>query len=189
MSGLHRGNWWAVLLRGILSIVFGILVLTYPGLTLVTGSITFVVLFAIFALADGIVMIVGSLMRRQGQWFWLLLLGIVGVIAGIVALENSIFFATFTLIAMVYIIGFRALVGGILEIVAGWNLRQDMGQEWLLILGGIFSVLFAIIIFLYPIATIGALVLVAGFFALIIGVMQLILAFNIRRWTGTPHSA
>lgn len=185
MANILKQAWWTLLLRGISALLFALLLLFAPGLTLAGGIFSFVILFAVYALVDGISTIVGAVMRREGQWFLLLLWGIISVIAGLVALGNPLMFGVFTLTIMVYIVAFRSIFSGIVEMIAAWQLRQEIDNEWLLAVDGIFSLLFGLILLVRPITGIEVLVLITGFYLLIAGVMQIVLSFKVRGWSNT----
>jgi uncharacterized membrane protein HdeD (DUF308 family) len=186
MVSVLKQAWWVLMLRGIAAILFALLLLFLPGVTLVGGVLSFVILFAIYALVDGISNIVGSVMHREGQWFLLLLWGIISVIAGLFALANPLYllmFGVFTLAVMIYIVAFRSIAGGIIEIIAAWRLRQEIDNEWLLAINGIFSVLFGVILLIRPITGIEVLILLTTFYLLMAGVLQLVLSFKVRGWS------
>ncbi|NJL57305.1 hypothetical protein HC928_20825 [bacterium] len=143
------------------------------------------ILFAVYALVEGFSTIFGSIRNREGQWFLLLIWGIISVIAGLIALGNPLLFGAFTLAIMVYIVAFRAIFGGIIEIFSAWQLRREIDNEWLLVINGIFSLLFGMILLARPIAGIEVLVLITAFYLLMAGVMQIILAFKVRGWSKT----
>lgn len=144
-------NWWSLLLRGTLSILFGVLTLMWPGLTLgalVTG-------FGVYAFIDGVVNIVGVVRhsRQHQRWASLLIEGIAGILAGVV----TIAWPAITLAVLVTLVAVWAIVTGVLEIVAAIRLRKHMHGEWLLALGGI---AFGVLVLAAPLA--GALVLPPG---------------------------
>lgn len=172
-----------LLLRGISSILFALLLLFLPGLTLATGVLSFVILFAIYSLVEGISTMVGAVMRREGQWFLVLLWGVISVMAGLVALGNPLLFGSFTLILMVYIVSFRAIFSGIIEMISAWQLRRDIDNEWILAINGIFSLLFGLILLRSPLAGLEVLVLLLSFYLLMAGVMQIILGFKVQGWS------
>lgn len=184
MASILKRAWWSILLRGVAAILFALLLLFAPGVTLATGALSFVLLFAIYALVDGIGTIAGSLMRREGQWFLLLLMGVVSVIAGLAALGNPLLFAVISVTIMVYIFAFKAIAGGIVEIISAWQLRQEIDNEWLLMLNGLFSLLFGLILLRRPITAIEVLVLFAAFYLLVTGTLQVVLAFKLRGVAG-----
>jgi uncharacterized membrane protein HdeD (DUF308 family) len=183
MANVLKQAWWVLLLRGISAILFALLLVFAPGLTLATGIFSFVVLFAIYTIVDGVSTIFGSIMNREGQWFLLLLWGIVSVIAGLVALGNPLIFGAFTITIMVYIVAFRSIFGGIVEMLSAWRLRQEIDNDWMLAMNGFFSLLFGLILLLRPITGIEVLILLSSFYLLMAGVMQIILGFKVRGWS------
>jgi uncharacterized membrane protein HdeD (DUF308 family) len=185
MANVMSRAWWTLLLRGVLAIILGLLLLFAPGLTLATGAFSFAILFGVFVLIEGVVTIYSAVTRREGQWFLLLLFGVISVLAGLAALGNPFLFGTFSLLIMVYIISFRAIAGGLVEIMAAWQVRKQIDNEWLLILNGAISVLFGLLLLFRPIASLEVLVLIAAFYLLIIGVMLCIFAFRVRGWAAT----
>lgn len=86
---------------------------------------------------------------------------------------------------MIYIVAFRSIFGGIVEMIAAWRLRQEIDNEWLLALNGLFAVLFGLILLRRPITGIEILVLITAFYLLMAGVMQIMLGFKVRGWAKT----
>ena len=185
MTDILKKTGWVLLLRGISALLFALLLLFAPGLTLATGVFSFVILFAVYVLVDGISTIVSSVMSRESQWFLLLLWGIISVIAGLTALGNPLLFGAFTIAVMVYIVAFRSIAGGIVEMYSAWQLRQEIDNEWLLAMNGVFSLLFGLILLRRPITGIEVLVLITAFYLLMAGVMQVVLGFKVRGWSNS----
>ncbi len=185
MANTLKQTWWVLLLRGTVAILFALLLLFAPGLTLATGLFSFVILFGVYALIEGVATIVGSIMTREGQWLLMLLFGGISVIAGLAALANPLWFGVMTYIVMIYIVAFRSIFGGIVEMIAAWRLRREIDNEWLLALNGLFALLFGLILLRRPITGIEVLVLITTFYLLSAGVMQIILAFKVRGWSDT----
>jgi uncharacterized membrane protein HdeD (DUF308 family) len=183
MAGILKQSWWTLLLRGIAAILFALLLLFAPGLTLATGLFSFVILFAIYALIEGISTVVSSIMTREGQWFLLLLFGVISVIAGLAALANPLWFGVMTYIVIIYIVAFKAIVGGIVEMISAWQLRKEIDDEWLLALGGLLSLLFGVILLRRPITGVEVLVVITSLYLFIAGMMQIILGFRVRGWS------
>lgn len=174
MATLLKRGWWVLLLRGLVAALFGVLAYIWPQLTVAT----LVLLFGAYALVDGVFAVVGSLVHRYDDWWLMLLVGLADIAVGILTfLQPSI-----TALVLIFLIAARALVTGVLDIVAGIRLRKEIEGEWLLILGGIASVLFGLIAFARPGA--GALVVIwlIATYAIILGVLQVILAFKVRSW-------
>lgn len=189
IGNVLKQAWWVLLLRGIVAIVFALLLLFAPGITLATGAISFAVLFGLYALIDGISAIVSAIMRREGQWLLILIIGVVGVVAGLAALGNPLLFSVLTITIMIYIVAFNAIAGGIVEIIGAWQLRKEIDNEWMMILGGVLSVLFGVILFARPATGIEILITLVAFFLLMKGIMQGALAFRVRGWAGKIENA
>lgn len=175
MRELLSRNWWIVLLRGIAGVLFGLAALAWPGITLVA----LVLLFGSYAFVDGAFAIGAAFSRRarSDRWWLLLVEGILGVGAGLVAW----FMPNITALAMVYLVAAWAITTGALEIAAAVRLRQEMRGEWLLALAGVVSIGMGVVIAFSP--AIGALALVwtIGIYALIVGVLFIVLSVRLRR--------
>jgi uncharacterized membrane protein HdeD (DUF308 family) len=164
-------NWWALALRGLVAVLFGLLTFFLPGITLVT----LVLLFGAYALVDGVFNVIAFFRVASHQWA-LLIEGVVGIIAGVLTFA----WPAITAIALLYLIAFWAILTGIFEIVAGIGLRKTIANEWLLLLMGVFSVLFGLLILFAPGTGALAIVLWIGAYALVFGIFLLALAFRLR---------
>lgn len=182
MKDALKQSWWVLLLRGAVALIFALILLVMPGLTLATGAISFVLLFSIYALVEGISVIVNSVRRREGQWFLMLLFGIVSILAGLFALGNPMVVGLLTITMMVYIVAFKAIAGGIIEMVEAWQIRKEIDNEWLLALNGFLSLVFGLILLRRPITGVEVLLLITAFYLLMSGAIQVVLAFKVRGW-------
>jgi len=136
-------------LRGVVAIILALFLLVAPGMTVATGAITlvmFVILFGIFALIEGVSAIVVSLTRREGSWLLTLLFGAVCVLAGLEALRHPISFGAVTALVVIYIIVFKAVVGGILETVSAVQYRDEANNVLLQIINGVLSLVFGLLL-------------------------------------------
>lgn len=168
-------NWWALALRGVAAILLGILAFAWPGITL----FVLVLFFGAYMLVDGIFAIVAAVRAagREDRWWLLLIEGILGVLAGLVAF----FWPGLTALALLYFIVAWAIVTGLMEIVAAIRLRQEIEGEWALGLSGLLSVIFGILLVVLPApAGVLSLVWLIGAYAVAMGVLLLILAFRVR---------
>jgi uncharacterized membrane protein HdeD (DUF308 family) len=168
-------NWWALVLRGLAAILFGVLAFAWPGITL----FVLVLFFGAYMLVDGIFAIVAAVRAagEEDRWWLLLIQGILGVLAGLVA----IFWPGLTALALLYFIAAWAIVTGIMEIVAAIRLRREIEGEWALALSGALSVLFGVLLVVLPApAGLLSLVWLIGAYAVATGVLLLILAFRVR---------
>ena len=163
-------NWWLLLIRGILAVLFGLMAIAWPALTLVT----LVLIYGAYAFVDGLTAIwVGVSSRAWG----VLLFGILGVVVGI----YTFFYPGVTAIALLYVIAVWALVRGVFEIVTAIQLRKEISYEWALVISGLISIIFGIVLMANPGGGALAMILVIGAFALMFGVMTIVLAFRVRR--------
>lgn len=182
MATLLARNWWALALRGVAAILFGILAFALPGITLAV----LVILFGAYALVDGIFAIVSAIRALHGHkpWGSFLIEGAIGIIIGLI----TFFVPGVTLAFLVALVAVWAILTGAFEIAAAIRLRRHVPGEWLLIVIGILSVLFGILIFARPLA--GALVIVwwLGAYALLFGILLLMLAFRLRSLHRTGFS-
>ena len=173
-------NWWALALRGLAAIIFGILAFVWPGITLWA----LILLFGAYMLVDGVFAIVAAV-RVAGEaarWWLLLVEGILGVLAGIVAFV----WPDLTALALLYFVAAWAIVTGIFEIVGAIRLRREIEGEWALILGGALSVLFGVLLVAVgPGVGLLSLVWLIGVYAVAFGVLLLILAFRVRNERST----
>ena len=168
-------HWWVLLIRGIVALALGIFALAVPGAT----ALALAILFAAFALVDGIATIVAATrMSRDGsRWGWLLGGGIIGVLFGAAAL----FFPGVALFYLVILIAAWAIVTGIAEIVTAWRLRDTIKGEWLWILAGALSIVFGIVVCFEPLTGVFFLVYMFSFYMILAGISFIGLAFRLRR--------
>jgi len=182
MALVLANNWWAVALRGVCGIVFGIIAFLLPGVALAA----LVFLFGAYALVDGMFALVSAVRagREHGRWGTLAFYGVAGILAGVWAFAVPVL----TLFALVGLVAAWALITGALEIAAAFRLRQTIRGEWLLALAGVCSILFGAALLLAPVA--GAVVLAwwIGAFVMVTGIVQLALAFRLRHWTGATET-
>jgi uncharacterized membrane protein HdeD (DUF308 family) len=177
---VYARNWWTLTLRGLLAVVFGILAFVWPGITL----LGLVFLFGAYAITDGIFAIAAGVRGRgQSRWWVLLIQGILGVIAGLLAFLVPGITALFLL----GLIAGWALFTGVMEVVAAVQMRKYITGEWLMVLSGIASVLFGVLLLLNPAAGALAVVWIIGAYAVLFGVLLLALGFKLRGLERTTH--
>lgn len=173
MSACLARNWWAVLLRGLLAIVLGVLTLALPSVSLAS----LVLLFAVYMLADGVLGIVSAIRaaRRHERWGWLVFEGLLDLAAGIAALV----WPGLTIIVFVVLVAIWAIVTGVALLGATFRLNRQHGR-WLMGLAGVLSLVWGILLIVAPIG--GALVLMLwiGAYALVFGITLVVLAFRLR---------
>jgi uncharacterized membrane protein HdeD (DUF308 family) len=175
-------HWWVLALRGALAILFGILAFLLPGITLYV----LVLFFGAYALLDGIFALATAFRfgSRDERWWPLVIEGVCGIVAGVL----TFLWPGITAVALIYLIAAWAILTGILEIAAAIRLRKEIEGEWLLGLTGVLSVLLGIFLMLMPGAGLLAWVWMVGAYALLFGILLLILAFRLRSLTHPPVS-
>jgi uncharacterized membrane protein HdeD (DUF308 family) len=166
------GNWWALLVRGIVAVLFGLVALFWPGLTLWV----LILFFGAYALVDGIFAIVAGIRGTGGRRWLLFAEGALGVLAGLVAF----FWPGMTALVLLYVIAFWAILTGIFEIVMAISLRREIENEWLMALGGVLSVIFGLILAVLPGVGLLSLVWLVGIYAIVFGVSLIVLGFRVR---------
>jgi uncharacterized membrane protein HdeD (DUF308 family) len=167
-------NWWAIALRGVAAILFGVLTVIWPGLSLAV----LVILFGIYTLLEGIFNVIAAVRLRQGErrWLALLLEGLVSVAVGAVTLVLP----DLTALALIFLIAAWAILTGVLEIVAAVRLhRLVRGGGWLA-LSGMLSLVFGVLVACFPGAGALSLLLWVAAYSIVFGAVLLLLAFRLR---------
>jgi uncharacterized membrane protein HdeD (DUF308 family) len=173
--------WWVLSLRGIIAIAFGVLTIAWPGLTV----LTLVFLFTFYAIVGGVVSIIGAAQSRSHNpdWWMPLLLGLVSIGAGIIAVGHP----TLTVLILILVIATNALIVGVLDVAAAFQLRRSIHNEKLMLLNGIASIVFGILVFLFPEAGGLAMLWLISTYALITGIFLLVVSIRLRNWSKAGH--
>ena len=173
LNALAR-NWWAVLIRGIAAIIFGILAFAWPG---ATGA-ALVILFGAFAFVDGIFALISAIRAAEAheRWGAFAIEGIIGLVIAAI----TFFRPGLTAFALYLTIAAWAVLTGIFEIVAAIRLRKEIKGEWLLALGGIASIVFGVLMIVYPMAGILTVIWLIGAYAVVFGVVLVGLSLRLR---------
>jgi uncharacterized membrane protein HdeD (DUF308 family) len=174
MLDLLSRNWWLLALRGVAAILFGILAFVWP----ITTIAALVLLFGAFATADGVLAIAAalfSMVERQRRWS-ILLQGVAGLVIGIA----TFVWPNVTALTLLYLIAVWAITTGILEIVVAIELRRELSNEWLMILSGIASIVFGVLVIAFPGAGALSVLWMIAAYAVVIGVLLLVLSFRVR---------
>jgi len=181
LEAAAANHWWAFGLRGLAAVLFGVLAFVMPGLTLTV----LVLLWGAYALVDGVFALVAAFRITNDHRWGLLLEGLVGIAAGLV----TFFYPGITALVLLYIIAAWAIITGVLELVAAVRLRKVINNEWWLILSGIVSVLFGVVLVAAPGSGALAVVWLIGSYAIVFGVLLLALAVRLRSMTGQRQTA
>jgi uncharacterized membrane protein HdeD (DUF308 family) len=181
LNALLTQNWWAVAVRGVLGILFGLIALIMPG----AAMLSLVLLFSAYIIADGFLAIVSAVRaaRRHERWGWLTFEGLVNIVAGVVL----VVWPGLTVLAYVLMVAAWSIVSGAFMVAAAFRLDRKHGRWWLAF-GGAASVVLGVLIILAPM--VGAVVLTwwIGAYALVFGVTLLALSFKLRARRGERTS-
>ena len=175
-DSLSRG-WWKLLLRGLAAILFAVLAFTNPGISLAA----LVIVFGAYAFVDGVLNVWMGISGRKeyDDWWVMLLIGLVGIGVGIITFMTP----GITALALLFYIAIWAIVRGTLEIVAAVRLRKEIRNEWLLVLAGVASILFGVLLMARPGAGALAVVWLIAAYAFVLGIILMALAFKVRRFS------
>jgi uncharacterized membrane protein HdeD (DUF308 family) len=164
--------WWLVLLEGIAVLILGLLLVVSPGMT----TMVLVTFIGAYWLVMGIMSLVRAFAgSTEGHWIWSVLIGILGIVAGILVLRHPLWSTFMVPFTLVIILGIDGLIMGVIGIIRGFQ-----GAGWGAVALGVLNIIFGILLLVYRAAATFALPLVLGIFGIIGGVVLIILAFRIR---------
>lgn len=165
-------HWWVIGLRGLAAILFGVLAFVWPGMTLAV----LVLLFGAYALVDGVLTLMAAFRGGVQHRIVMVVEGVVSVLAGLAAFV----WPGLTALVLLYIIAFWAIVTGVLEIVAAIRVRRAISNELGLVIGGVLSVVFGVVLLIAPGAGALAVIFLIGAYAVVFGIALLGLAWRLR---------
>jgi uncharacterized membrane protein HdeD (DUF308 family) len=188
MDTLLARNWGWIALRGVAAVIFGLLTVMNPGITLAV----LILFFGAFSLIDGILAVIAAIRNRKAESHWVTLL--IGGIAGIIIGVCTFLAPGISAIVLLYFIAVWALIIGFSEIMAAIRLRKIITGEWMLVLAGVASVALGLFLLSRPAVGAIALVIWIGVYAFVSGILLIALAFELRRWlrnrpASMPHPA
>jgi uncharacterized membrane protein HdeD (DUF308 family) len=170
-------NWGWIVFRGLVALLFGVLAIAWPGITLAA----LVIVWGAYALADGLLALIAAWrVRDQGRPFWsLLIVGLLGIAAGVV----TFLWPAITALSLLMIIAVWAVAMGVFQIAAAIRLRKVIQGEWLLGLSGLASVIFGVVVIARPGAGALAVIWLIGSYAIFFGVLLIALGLRLK-----PHA-
>lgn len=168
--------WWALLLRGIVGILFGILALTSPGIGLLALAIT----FGFYQLLEGGL---AAYLAFSLKEYWLLLAGALGILVGVLAFASPMF----TSLVLLYFVAVWAVVMGVVQLYESIANRKEGGFDWLLFLAGAAGILLGVMLFSHPAAGLLTLALYVGVYALVSGIAYIIMSLNLHGFRNGHH--
>jgi uncharacterized membrane protein HdeD (DUF308 family) len=174
-SPLSALAWGVLVIGGIFAIIIGLVAIIWPSVTFTV----LVVLLGVYAFISGLFTVLLGAVWPPGWGLrgLMVLEGVLGIVVGVLIFLRPESAA----IALIYLIAAWAIITGILQIVQALRLRRVIDGEWALIVGGLASVIFGVLLAIWPKESLIALVWIFGVFAVVFGVMQLVLAYRVRR--------
>jgi uncharacterized membrane protein HdeD (DUF308 family) len=173
-------NWGWILLRGIAAILFGVFTIFNPGIALTMLTL----FFGAYAMTDGVFMIASAVANRRGEPHWWALL--VGGLLGIAVGSLTFLLPHITAVALLALIATWSIFVGVAEFMAAIKLRKVITGEWVLMLAGVASVAFGVLLLARPLLGALTVVLWIGAFALTSGILLTGFAFRVRSWGHSP---
>ncbi|MFG1945502.1 HdeD family acid-resistance protein [Nonomuraea sp. NPDC048826] len=173
MLDVYVGHWWVLTVRGVLAIAFGLMALFWPGLTLLVLA----VVFGVYALIDGVLAGYAATRAAKGQRGWLIFTAVVGVLAGVAA----VLWPGVTVLVLTLLVGFWAIVIGVMEIVVAWRIRKEIKGEALIMIAGALAILFGVLVLIAPALGAISIALLIGFYAILAGVALVALSLRVRK--------
>jgi uncharacterized membrane protein HdeD (DUF308 family) len=169
--------WWVVTVRGVSAVLFGLIALIWPSITVTV----LVLLFGAYSLVDGVSTLASAAFGRPrataANRIWLVLSGVAAIFVGVV----TFFWPSATALVLLWLIAGWAVVTGVMELMAAIRLRKEIQGEWMLAVSGILSILFGVVLILWPEAGALTLILFIGGFAVVFGLALLALGVRLRR--------
>jgi len=167
-------RWWMLVVRGLFAVLFGILAVFWPGITL----LALVTLWGAYALVDGVFAV--ALAVRAGRaghrWGWLLFEGLVGIGAAAITFISP----GITALALLTLIAVWAIVTGVAEIAAAMELRRAIRGEWLLALSGVLSIALGVLMLIFPQGGALAVVSIIAAYSMLFGALLIALGFRLH---------
>jgi uncharacterized membrane protein HdeD (DUF308 family) len=169
-----RQAWPVLMARAVFAVALGLVMLIVPGVTLLLVAWA----FGIYALVDGAAQVVDAIRRRhRPRWWFALLLGLIGVVAGVMAL----IWPYITAVVLALLVGCWAVVTGVIEIVSAMRQRRERRRTAWLVVAGLLSVVAGVLILIWPVHGAVAVAMLLGVFATAYGVVLAGLALAVRR--------
>ncbi|MGI5283586.1 HdeD family acid-resistance protein [Nonomuraea polychroma] len=169
----YLGHWWVLTLRGVLALLFGIMAVAWPAITLLVLA----VVFGAYAIVDGALAAVAAARAAKGHRAPLILLAAAGLLFGIMC----IVWPGLTVLVVTLLIGIWAIVTGVMEIMTAIRMRREIQGEWLHVLAGALSVLFGVLVLVWPATGALTVALIIGIYAIVAGIMLIILSLRVRK--------
>jgi uncharacterized membrane protein HdeD (DUF308 family) len=170
-------NWWILLIRGIFLIMIGSYAISSPGITLAS----YCLVLGFFLIADGILALIFGMGYHIDNRGWVLIRAALSLLTGLFMVGQPLLFAAVAGTMLVFILAFQSLFAGVLEIMVAIRDRKAIQGEGWMIMSGLFSVLFGLVLLSKPLLSVVVLIQVSGIFAMLFGFVAVFSAFRLRK--------
>jgi uncharacterized membrane protein HdeD (DUF308 family) len=170
-------NWWILLIRGIFLVLIGGYATSSPGLTLAT----YCLVLGFFLIADGILALIFGMGHHINNRGWVFIRAALSLLTGLFMVGQPLLFAAVAGTMLVFILAFQSLFAGVLEIMVAIRDRKAIQGEGWMIMSGLFSVLFGLVLLSKPLLSVVVLIQVSGIFAMLFGFAAVFSAFRLRK--------
>lgn len=177
---LFKGSGAALIIRGIVAVLFGILVVVWPGVSV----LAMVILFGIYAVLDGVTNIVHYVTRKRRRSVWQLVGGIISVLAGLVAFA----WPGITALSLALVIGLWAVILGVSQMALAFEVKRTLGLWWLWLITGIVTTVFGLFLVVLPGPGILSLLGLLSSFAVLFGILLIVSGIVMRRLGKSPDT-
>jgi uncharacterized membrane protein HdeD (DUF308 family) len=174
-EGLLAQRWWTFVLRGIAAIAFGVLTFIWPGVSI----LSLVLLFGAYAIVNGAFNLALAARGPAGEdrWGSMVFEGAASIVAGVL----TIIWPGISALVLLFLIAAWAIVTGVAQVVSAIRLRKHIRNEWLLGVMGVLSVVFGVLLMIFPGAGALAVVIWIGAYAVVIGALMIALGIKLRQ--------
>lgn len=171
-------NWWALVLRGVIGVAFGVMALTWPGMTWLVLTL----FFGAYIFVDGVFALVSAFSGESHarNWWSLIVEGVLGVLVGAI----TFFWPGITALTLLYLVAFWAIATGAFEIATAIRLRREIEGEWALALAGVVSLLLGLAILIMPLAGLLTVVWLIAAYAIAFGTLLIVAGLRLRSRIG-----
>jgi uncharacterized membrane protein HdeD (DUF308 family) len=171
-AGQLPRHWWVIGLRGMAAIIFGVLAFIWPGITLAA----LILFFGAYAAVDGVLTLYTAIRWRGQSGRALILEGVIGLGTGLVTL----LWPAITGLGLLFVIAGWAIATGVMEVLVAIRLRKLISGEWALILSGVSSIVFGVVLVVQPGAGALGLIWLLGTYAIGFGTAMLALSWQLH---------
>jgi len=174
VSSLIGRSWWVLLLYGIVAVVFGLIAIARP----LSAATALAWAIGVMAVVEGLISLFAAVSGNSGvPRGWLLFYALASIVFGVLAVINPLATAS----VLILLLAAWLIVAGIYRMVFAVRVRRHIQGEWLLILSGLLAIVLGVLMVSHPIAGIAVTTLWIGVGSLVYGVLQIVVAWRVRR--------